>query len=283
MKKRKGFTLIELLVVIAIIALLMAILLPALHRARNQARAVVCQTNLKEWGTTFAIYLDENRGRFPWGERSAPTLLWFLRGSYVYEDDPNHLLMEQNIIAKDIACCPMATKPAGIDGGGMGGSAGTGEYNYEIRISNGLTFGAWEITQPLPKFPCSYAWNGHLLNPEGSYRSDDRYINIFSLQNTAEIPLFLDSTTFIGYMGRRGHYNPPHSDSYKSLQHDFCINRHYGHINGLFLDCSVRKIGLKQLWTLKWGKDFDRTNRLTIAGGVQPEDWPEWMRGFKDY
>ena len=63
----------------------------------------------------------------------------------------------------------------------------------------------------------------------------------------------------------------------------FCINRHNGHVNGLFLDWSVRKIGLKELWTLKWHSKFDTSNAWTKAGGVQPSDWPHWMRKFKDY
>ncbi len=63
----------------------------------------------------------------------------------------------------------------------------------------------------------------------------------------------------------------------------FCINRHNGHVNGLFLDWSARKIGLKELWTLKWNLQFDTANAWTKAGVVRPEDWPEWMRRFKDY
>ena len=49
-KKKEGFTLIELLVVIAIIALLMAILMPVLGRARDQARTIGCRSNLKQYG-----------------------------------------------------------------------------------------------------------------------------------------------------------------------------------------------------------------------------------------
>ena len=56
MIKRTAFTLIELLVVIAIIAVLMAILMPALNRVKRQARNVACQANLNQWGLFFAMY-----------------------------------------------------------------------------------------------------------------------------------------------------------------------------------------------------------------------------------
>ena len=49
--------------VIAIIALLMAVLLPALQGARKRARAVVCRVHLKQWGTTLALYLEDREGR----------------------------------------------------------------------------------------------------------------------------------------------------------------------------------------------------------------------------
>ena len=63
-----------------------------------------------------------------------------------------------------------------------------------------------------------------------------------------------------------------------------CINRHEtGFTNVLFLDFSVRKVGLKELWTLKWLPDYDTAGPWTRRGGVQPGDWPEWMRGFRDY
>jgi prepilin-type N-terminal cleavage/methylation domain-containing protein len=66
--KQNGFTLIELLVVIAIIALLMAILMPALNKVRQQAITLKCQTNLKQIGMMLATYINDNNGNVfnPW-------------------------------------------------------------------------------------------------------------------------------------------------------------------------------------------------------------------------
>ena len=63
MKRKRGFTLIELLVVIAIIAILLAILMPALHRVREQGRRIVCEHNLKGLTLSWVMYADENDGK----------------------------------------------------------------------------------------------------------------------------------------------------------------------------------------------------------------------------
>ena len=63
--KKQGFTLIELLVVISVIAVLMAILMPALQRAKDQARRVSCANNLKQIGTSLHMYGVDFDGKLP--------------------------------------------------------------------------------------------------------------------------------------------------------------------------------------------------------------------------
>ncbi|AQQ70437.1 putative major pilin subunit [Limihaloglobus sulfuriphilus] len=74
----RGFTLIELLVVISIIALLMAILMPALSRVRESAKTLTCQANAKQIGTLIALHQADNNGKVPvlfnrhWADLTVP-------------------------------------------------------------------------------------------------------------------------------------------------------------------------------------------------------------------
>ncbi|MBN1766047.1 MAG: type II secretion system protein [Sedimentisphaerales bacterium] len=65
MSRVGGFTLIELLVVMGIISLLVAILMPALNRARAAGKQTLCQMRLKQWGLAFAAYANENKDCYP--------------------------------------------------------------------------------------------------------------------------------------------------------------------------------------------------------------------------
>ena len=63
----------------------------------------------------------------------------------------------------------------------------------------------------------------------------------------------------------------------------YCLNRHNGGPNTLFMDTSVRKVGLKELWTLKWHRDYDIAGPWTKAGGAIRSDWPEWMQQYEEF
>ena len=62
---KRGFTLIELLVVIAIIAILAALLLPALSNAKQRAKSIHCLNNLRQLGLATVMFTDENDDRLP--------------------------------------------------------------------------------------------------------------------------------------------------------------------------------------------------------------------------
>ena len=135
----KKFTLIELLVVIAIIAILAAMLLPALSAARERARAATCTSNLKSLGLTFAMYFDANKDNAPhvWVDAATHPTVWF-KAIAPYAGDPDvdpAIWWQQGQSGvNNVLLCPSSAGEKDNGGGLVGFSTGMSYYAGEINI-----------------------------------------------------------------------------------------------------------------------------------------------------
>ena len=158
-KYRRAFTLVELLVVISIIALLVSILLPALGKAREQAKRVICMTNLRSINLVFVQYLLDNEGKYPrgkdWGSGSTSLGYFHIYNAF----DPLRdwrVVVAPYIENGDMFYCPSggawdhewikdASHPKGWDGIEKSGAA-IGMFSYSLWPTDGL-YGipSWDI------------------------------------------------------------------------------------------------------------------------------------------
>ena len=270
-KRSRGFTLIELLVVIAIIAVLMAILMPALRRVKEQGKMISCMGNLKQWNLIAAMHTEGSDGKFWDSAPGSPGYLW------VRYLDEKHKSWKKN----PIWMCPSGKKPV-ID-----------ENGNQIESFN--IFNAWGIFTggdlSVDGVAGSYGINGYCLIPADSTTTTyEGGVSVSQGWKTAgergggNVPWFSEALRFDLWPIST---DAPAANEFAAwsgnLMARTCINRHQGFQNIAFLDFSVRRIGLKELWTLKWHKSFDINGPWTQAGGVQGSDWPDWIRRFQDF
>jgi prepilin-type N-terminal cleavage/methylation domain-containing protein/prepilin-type processing-associated H-X9-DG protein len=261
MKKQYAFTLVELLVVLTIIAFLLAILIPALQKAREQGKEIVCRSNLKQWATMFVMYANANNNHFMpgWVTKGG---LWMLALKPYYQG------------SRDVRLCPKAiTLLSTIPGHIIGTFTAWGKYG-----DPGYTIPYWGEAGLYG----SYGINNWVHDPPDAYVADEakrrEFWRTIIVTGGASytIPVFGDCV----WEGTASDtLDPPpltpavKPSGDKGGMWEFCIPRHGGAINMTFLDGSAKKVGLKQLWNLKWSRNFKTGRNIR---------WPDWMAKYKE-
>lgn len=257
----KGFTLIELLVVISIIALLMAILLPSLSKARDQAKSMQCMSNLRQFGIMYEMYAQANDESLPGGWNSGK--MWMVDLLPYYQG------------IGDVRLCPKAKKLlSDIPGNVEGVYTAWGEYG------NPNYFHGYTPVWGVEGMYGSYGVNGWAHNPpdigvtvNGTKLYDipvsDRpkyWRKTFKVKQPGNVPLMADAM----WDGTEPSINdtpPPEEGKHTNNMSIFCVPRHSGRLNMLFMDKSVQKIALAKLWSLRWHTQWREMQ----------QDWPQWM------
>ncbi|MBL7154542.1 MAG: type II secretion system protein [Phycisphaerae bacterium] len=284
MNRRRAFTLVELLVVIAIIALLMAILMPALNRVREHSKMIKCGAGLRQWNLIAAMYTEEHDGKFWRSDNGTPCYWWIKHIEDRYKDRK----------ANKLWFCPSAQKPQ------------YDERGVARPVLN--IFNAWGIYTGGGLGPNgiagSYGLNGYVLIPyppgggastyEGGVPVEHGWRTASSGGGLASnVPLFTEALRFdlwpvdgVTFGSSKGDCAPATNEfaAWGGNNMGRCaINRHRGFVNTSFLDFSVRRVGIKELWILKWHRRFNTSGPWTKAGGVADSDWPAWLRRFPSY
>lgn len=256
MKKRTGFTLVELLVVISIIAILLAVLLPALNKAREQGRTVICKSNVKQWGMMLMMYANANNGHFMRGFTSNANGdggMWMLRLRQYYSNSDKVRLCSK---ASAKFC---STTPNGESGpftawgvygegyvkswNGAGWSNGVPDWG-EKGLFGSFGINNW-IHDPL---------DSDIQNPA---TNRNKYWRTINAKTPSLVPAFGDSV-WEGTNVLVSDMPPavPGKSSNREGMWNYCIPRHGTNVDWVFLDLAVRKIPITQLWNQKWSTDF---------------------------
>lgn len=260
MKNRRAFTLIELLVVISIIALLLSIMLPGLKRAKDSAKAVVCMSNVKQWGLAINMYTSSNKDRY-WLDPDADmsmasaTRLWMNTLADLYGNNDKFRV------------CPIANRPNEF----------SKTVNYDVygstnrvwRVRNTTLrldyYGSYGVNHWINNVPAQGPWAGGWRNkPDCQWGRSDA-------SGASNIPIIGDCAWYGGNpeadIRTSGGLVPATADflydgmvkgqgsslSWYDMAR-FCLNRHNKTTNLSFMDGSARKIPLSGLWKLKWHK-----------------------------